>query len=201
MTVLGVDGWRGGWVAVRLQNGRFREAAVSASLADLLAPADDVVGIDIPLSFAVGSEPRPFDLDARRRLGRRASTLFLVPTREVMSLEPYAAANQLSKDRYGKGISKQVYLLRSKIFEALSLEDPRLVEIHPELVFAELAGGPLEEPKRTWSGQARRRSLLAEQGVVVPDELGAAGRVPPDDLLDAAVVAWAAHRRTQAAVR
>ena len=41
----------------------------------------------------------------------------------------------------------------------------------------------------------QRRSLLAEQGVIIPDVLeGAAGKLPPDDLLDAAAAAWTAHR-------
>jgi predicted RNase H-like nuclease len=29
---------------------------------------------------------------------------------------------------------------------------------------------------------------------VLPDELGPAGQAPPDDILDAAAVAWSAHR-------
>jgi predicted RNase H-like nuclease len=29
---------------------------------------------------------------------------------------------------------------------------------------------------------------------VVPAELGEAGKVPPDDILDAAAAAWSAHR-------
>jgi hypothetical protein len=38
-----------------------------------------------------------------------------------------------------------------------------------------------------------RRRLLAQAGIVVPDEV-AAGIVAPDDLLDAAVAAWSAER-------
>ncbi|MFJ3824173.1 DUF429 domain-containing protein [Streptomyces nodosus] len=48
--------------------------------------------------------------------------------------------------------------------------------------------------KKTWRGQKLRRSLLTETGLVLPDELGEADRVPPDNVLDAAVAAWSAHR-------
>ena len=41
----------------------------------------------------------------------------------------------------------------------------------------------------------QRRSLLAQQGITIPDELGGdAGLMPADDILDAAAAAWTAHR-------
>jgi predicted RNase H-like nuclease len=48
--------------------------------------------------------------------------------------------------------------------------------------------------KKSWSGMAIRRLVLADSGVVVPDDLGDAGRVPVDDVLDAAAAAWSAQR-------
>nr|BFE75376.1 hypothetical protein GCM10020092_086770 [Actinoplanes digitatis] len=36
--------------------------------------------------------------------------------------------------------------------------------------------------------------MLARHGIVLPDHLGPAGQAPPDDVLDAAAVAWSAHR-------
>lgn len=200
MTVVGFDGWRGGWVGVRLTRGSFSDGVIGPTLADLLHAADIAVGIDMPLSFALGGEARPFDVAARARLGRRASTLFLVPPEDVMRSATYQDANRLSKARYGRGISAQAYALRDKIFEAIDLGDERLVEIHPELAFADLAGEVLMEPKRTWAGQHRRLRLLSEAGVTLPADVGEAGRVPPDDLIDAAAVALAAWRLTSAAV-
>lgn len=199
MIVLGLDGWRGGWVGVRLVDGRFAGAAADETLRGIVEAADDRVGIDIPLSFADDDGPRPFDTEARKRLASRASTLFIVPSRDVMEAEPYAAANALSRERHGKGISKQVYNLRSKVFEARELLDERFVEVHPEVAFADLAGEPLVEPKKTWAGQQRRRRLLRDNGVDLPDELESAGLVPPDDVLDAAVVALATARMSTAA--
>ena len=39
-----------------------------------------------------------------------------------------------------------------------------------------------------------RRAALAGAGIVLPDDLGAGGNVPPDDVLDAAGAAWSAGR-------
>ncbi|MDT3440806.1 MULTISPECIES: DUF429 domain-containing protein [unclassified Pseudofrankia] len=56
------------------------------------------------------------------------------------------------------------------------------------------AHAPLAHAKTTWAGAARRRALLRAAGVVLPDDLGGANLVPPVDVLDAAAVAWSAHR-------
>jgi predicted RNase H-like nuclease len=56
------------------------------------------------------------------------------------------------------------------------------------------AHAPLAYAKTTWAGAARRRGLLALAGIALPDDLGAANSVPPVDVLDAAAVAWSAHR-------
>ena len=72
--------------------------------------------------------------------------------------------------------------------------DPRLHEVHPELSFQTMAGRPLRHGKKSWGGQTERRRLLAEAGIELPTFLGAVDAVPPDDVLDAAVVAWSALR-------
>ena len=69
-----------------------------------------------------------------------------------------------------------------------------MFEAHPEVSFQVLAGRPLPQPKKTWGGQADRRELLATAGVELPVDLAEANRVPPDDILDAAVCAWTARR-------
>ncbi|MBX6391199.1 MAG: DUF429 domain-containing protein [Frankia sp.] len=59
---------------------------------------------------------------------------------------------------------------------------------------ASAAHAPLAYAKTTWAGAARRRALLRAAGIVLPDDLGPANVVPPVDVLDAAAVAWSAHR-------
>ena len=93
----------------------------------------------------------------------------------------------------GKSISSQSYALRGRILEAdpLARADARIVEVHPEVSFCELAGGPLRSSKHTPEGLRERRALLEEAGLVLPERPRG---VPEADLLDAAVAAWSAAR-------
>ena len=88
-----------------------------------------------------------------------------------------------------------------KIREVRALAEQRPVfEVLPELSFAAMDGdAPLRHAKTTWAGHARRRRLLADHGLELPDDPGPAGRVAPDDLLDAAAVAWSARRIAEGA--
>jgi hypothetical protein len=65
---------------------------------------------------------------------------------------------------------------------------------YPELSFRSMGGRPLAHPKKTWAGVMMRRRLLESAGVCPPDEPGVAVDMPPDDVADAAVAAWSAHR-------
>jgi len=58
-----------------------------------------------------------------------------------------------------------------------------------------MKGSYLDYSKKSWNGQMERRALLATQGSVLPDQLDeSAGKVPVDDILDAAAAAWTAWR-------
>ena len=71
----------------------------------------------------------------------------------------------------------------------------RVVEVHPEASFAEIAGSPLLVRKSTWAGAALRRQLLAGAGIPLAGDLGIAGeQAGVDDVLDAAAAGWAALR-------
>jgi predicted RNase H-like nuclease len=196
-TVLGVDVARGRWVAVRLEGGLFAADDLDARLEAVLARHGDaeVVGIDVPIGLPALGEARPCDVAARAALGPRRSSVFLAPAEELLRTASHAEASARSVAATGKGISIQAHGLRHAILEAapLAAADPRLHEVHPELAFLRAAGGrPLPGGKKTWAGQHARRALLRELGIVLPDRLAAAGGVPVDDVLDAAIAAWAA---------
>lgn len=70
---------------------------------------------------------------------------------------------------------------------------PPVWEVHPEVSFTLLAGGHLP-PKNSWNGATRRRQMLHDAGIVLPDDLQVAGRAKVDDVLDAAAVAWSCRR-------
>ncbi len=191
--VLGVDGARGGWVVVALEAGRFVECAVVTSIGDLVGDPARVIGIDMPMGETTPGA-RASDTAARAFLGPRRSTIFPSPPLAAAGLD-YDQARRVAIRLTGKSLSRQAWNLLPKIVDAAPhwASDPaRFREVHPECSFATMAGAPLPSRKQTAEGRAARRGLLTSCGIDV-----APVRLPgtrPDDLLDAAAVAWSAHR-------
>jgi predicted RNase H-like nuclease len=196
--VVGVDAYALGWVAVELRDGAFLRASLASSLFQVVASGSGaaVIAVDIPLGL-LPDRWRAADTVAAEQLGPRRSSIFRVPPRPVWQQVSFASANQLCRELTGSGLSRQSWALRPKVLEANAIWERHpglLVEAHPELSFRTMAGVPLSFPKKSWTGHIHRRTLLARQGISLPDELGPAGQAPPDDVLDAAAVAWTAHR-------
>jgi len=200
--VAGADVSKRKWVAVILDQGHFGHAVLARTLTELreLIAEVAVLAIDIPIGLPEGDEvwPRQADRDARAMVGPRASSVFFAPPRPVFDAPDYPAASQLQRRLTGKGLSRQSWALRDKALETERFvhgTSSRVIEVHPEVSFRAMSGAPLGFSKRTWNGQHQRRKLLQDRGIVILDTLDApAGRVPPDDLLDAAAAAWSAHR-------
>jgi predicted RNase H-like nuclease len=199
MRVTGVDGCRGGWVAVSLPVAPHGARSpvtvtVSASLAALLTPErSTVVGIDMPLGLAEAGW-READRIARGLLGPRRSSVFAIPPRAVWAQTSYRAANQRCRELTGQGFSIQAWGLRAKLIEADQYRQTcghPLYEVHPELAFGALAGAPLTVSKHSGAGRGLRREVLAQAGVEIPDGHPAS---LAGDILDAAAVAWSARR-------
>ena len=121
--------------------------------------------------------------------------MFAAPPAEALARSSYHDANAALEALGEPKMSRQTWALLPKIIEAQSCTgDERIVEVHPEVSFRALAGEPVQWSKKTWNGQTTRRQLLANAGIVLPDELANAGGVPVDDVLDAAAAAWTARR-------
>ncbi|MGW3198571.1 DUF429 domain-containing protein [Streptomyces sp. NPDC001118] len=199
MNVLGVDACgKQGWIGIRLMDGAYAGSLVDIRLETLIERAGEVhaVAVDMPLGL-VERGWRAADLAARALLGVRRSSVFPIAPRSVWEESDYRAAADRCQELTGNRLSQQAWALKPKLLEARAcwLVDERIHEVHPEVSFHSLAGGvSLAYTKKTWRGQNLRRSLLAEAGLVLPDELGEADRVPADDVLDAAAAAWSAHR-------
>ena len=203
--VVGVDGCRAGWIAVRVDlGGSTWRAGVHPTCADLLAayPEAAAIGIDIPIGLPWDGA-RACDRAARARLGPRRSSVFNPPTRRLLALlgpaPTYRDANALAWRELGHGIGAQAFNIFAKIREVDALvtseRQARLREVHPELSFAAMRGAPCAWPKRRPAGAAERlaalRASCAWLGAALPrPPAGAAG----DDLLDALAVAWTAER-------
>lgn len=211
MVAAGVDGCRGGWVAVSLKLAD-SEASLTlrvypcfAALLEALVDAE-AVAVDMPIGLheTGRARPRPCDVVARKRLGKRTATIFMPPTRAMLRGQPYA-------DLRPMGLSVQAYHLIPRIREIDTLITPelqrRVWESHPELSFMAINGAPVALPKRTEAGQQARYALL--QRALAPlcpnwwEAVQAFWTHQPrrlaqmDDLLDACVLAWSAWRHTQ----
>lgn len=199
--MLGVDACRAGWVAVAPDDTGVR-AYVSADLATVVAQADGdgpvaVVAVDIPIGLPDDGRRRA-DVLARDRIGPRRSSVFMTPVRDALEAADHAEAVRINRRLAGEGVSIQAYALRRKLLAAndwVATADRTVVEAHPEVSFAHLAGAPLATRKATWAGAEQRRRLLATAGIRPSGDLGLSGAdVGVDDVLDAAAAAWTARR-------
>ncbi len=177
-----------------------------------------LVAVDIPIGLP-DTGVRQADVLVRQRLGHRGSSVFPTPVREALAADTYAQAREVSVARTGgRSLSAQSYALRAAILDvdayvrgtevgegdqggaqegaglgAHGRARPPVVEAHPELSFAVMAGAPLHTRKKTPEGISERIGLLTAQGIRLPADLPA-GRRGVDDVLDAAAAAWTAVR-------
>ena len=214
----GLDGCRAGWVLASIlapggdrgpaPTSRSRvEVGVVSSFAEAIARIHDrslaALAVDMPIGLPE-SGARAADQAARQRLGPRRSSVFPTPLRAVLDATDYPDALARSRAIHGRGLSKQAFNLLPKIIEVDAAMTPALqaqvVECHPEVAFARLAGGPLATTKHAPVGRAQRAALLDPLLIGVDGstiaELAAAPPpgAKPDDVLDALVVALTARR-------
>jgi predicted RNase H-like nuclease len=191
--VIGCDVAKGTWVAVVLRDGAFARAFVAATLREVAAEPADAIAVDIPIGLPTRGQ-RAADLAARAFVGPRRNSVFMTPVRAAVLEPDHAKASAINLAATGKGISRQAHALRHMILDAEAARDERVHEAHPEASFCAMAGAPLPHAKTSWNGLHARLALLADQGIELPAAAGEAGRVRPDDLIDAAAVAWTAAR-------
>ena len=211
MLIAGADGCRGGWVVATadLDPDDGRCLALHAAAIDRLdsfvamtrAGALACLAIDMPIGL-LDVHPRTADVEARRILGPRRSSVFPTPLSVVVEAADYDDACERSRRACGKALSKQAWNLMPKIRQLHSLieaeDQQRVVEAHPECAFVRLNDDtPLGHAKSTSSGATLRTDLLERSGRFDPDQLSRAleNRVAPTaDIIDAiALVITAAH--------
>ena len=207
--VAGVDGCRAGWVVVLVEQQTRRRRPHHLRLCPhfaevfTLEPKPTVITVDMPVGLLQEPQPggRECDRQARRLLGRRASSVFTPPIRALL------AATQYEQVR-AQGMSRQAFGILPKIREVDRLMTPQLqlvvYEAHPELAFRALAGAPLHHNKKTSAGRAERLQLLERASGGLFREIRSAVEnalkvfprmhVAPDDLLDAYVLTRTALR-------
>jgi predicted RNase H-like nuclease len=208
--VAGIDGCRAGWIVVlREPHDTSPAQPLDVRLCPTfeavlsLQPAPSVIAIDMPIGLLETPRPggRLCDQQARRLLGRRASSVFSPPCRAILAATQYAQVR-------GYGMSRQAFGILPKVRAVDQVMTPSLqnlvYEAHPELAFMALAGHPMRYNKKTTAGrQERLHALTRAPAAPFPASLQtlqqalqafARTQVAFDDLLDAYVLTWSACR-------
>lgn len=207
--LVGVDGAKIGWIAASMNESDTKpELAAYRSFSELALalPEKAIVMIDVPIGLSDQTEigGRSTERFCRKYLGRKGSSVFSTPSRNVLGADSYVEACEQVRhevpDR--KGISKQSWAISPKILEIdnflQSHNDSFLLkETHPEVAFAVLNGDrPLASQKKKRRGMEERLELLEGAGYTLSREdlLRSGGGVQADDKIDACVCLHVAAR-------
>jgi predicted RNase H-like nuclease len=202
--LVGVDGYRRGWIAAIDDGQGATSVELFPTFADLLARADlALIVVDMPIGLLDRGD-RQADRLARQRLDRtRMSSVFPAPLRAMLAARDWAEAAAIRERLDGKRCAHQLFGLIPKIREVDALLTPalqsRVVEGHPEVCLAALAAQlGLPRPrhrKTTTEGPAERLALLRPVFPELDAHL-AARRFPgaAADIVDAHACLWTARR-------
>jgi predicted RNase H-like nuclease len=198
---LGIDGFRGGWVAAWIDARGDHGFDHSPSLSGLLGKPFARAMIDMPIGLSTSGH-RACDLRARELVG---ASVFPGARRNLRDFPDQAAANQYYWQHEGPrmGISCQLWNIRGKIRELDDFITPerqaRIGEAHPELIFRNLSGQIRLHGKKSAEGRAQRIALLQARGFVALASWLTQRRgtgICRDDLIDACACAVAARDST-----
>ncbi|MES9992027.1 MAG: DUF429 domain-containing protein [Candidatus Thiodiazotropha sp.] len=171
MNAIGIDACRRGWFYVQLLDAENYETGIAEELSTLreIIIGADLTLIDIPIGLkSHGKEERSCDLEARRLLGRRSSSVFPVPCRQAVACNNYQEGSELNHALTGRKLSRQSWGIVPKIAEADRLirdlpVKTKLREMHPEVCFRALnRGQPMAHNKKRPQGQGERLAVLSQ---------------------------------------
>ena len=204
MTIAGIDGCKGGWLCIEELNDGLR-AFIASNISDAVdqLPPRCLIGIDTPIGLP-NDDSRQCDIEARQLLGARGVCVFPAPLRATLEnttdATSYEEAKQIQRQHHArdKGISQQAWRILPKIREvdiflrADVKRAERILEVHPEVCFAQWNGGvPISSKKKSAQGRDARARLIDDiwpmQRERLLDELKqtGSGRFEGDDLYDA----------------
>jgi predicted RNase H-like nuclease len=198
---LGLDGFRGGWVAAWIDDRGDHGFDYAASLHRLLSAGCKRTMIDMPIGLKISGH-RTCDLRARELVG---AAVFLGARRNLWEFPDQASANRDYWQHEGPrmGVSCQLWNIRDKIREVDDFITPErqasIGEAHPELIFRNLGDQRHLEGKKSARGREQRIRLLTERGFAkltkwLTQRHGTG--IGRDDLIDACACAVAARDST-----
>ncbi len=205
MIIRGVDGCKGGWLCLTANvSGEKPMAQVFPDAKSLLeAAAGTITTIDIPIGLP-SDKSRECDIEARRLLGPRKSSVFPVPVRDVIETDSYDLACTASEKACGKKLSRQTYDLLPRIrdLDCQLRKKPELVntvlEVHPEVCFYYWNNQrPMRYSKHSGFGFLVRFQLTEQAFCGMAENIRQSvlpKYVSDDDILDALAALWTAQR-------
>jgi predicted RNase H-like nuclease len=143
--VVGVDGCKAGWFAVRLNSDGTWDTRSFADIQSLWGEwrGADRILIDMPIGLPDRKLTfRHCDGEARKLLGRRrASSVFSAPSRASLEAHSYRHASILNRREVGRRLTRQSYSIIPKIRQlddllaSDGLARQAIREVHPEICF------------------------------------------------------------------
>jgi len=143
MKFFGIDGCKKGWFYVGINEGDQYEFGIITAFEEILAITNQAkqILIDIPIGLREEeSLERLCDLEARKVLGNRRSSVFPSPSRLALGYEKYSVASTINFNHTGKKLNKQSFAISKKIKEVdefiiFTELQGKFREMHPEICF------------------------------------------------------------------
>jgi predicted RNase H-like nuclease len=200
--IAGVDGCKDGWLAaIERANGNL-DVRIFSSFSNIVDDQElQMIVIDIPIGLT-DKGPRICDLEARKFIGVRGSSVFPAPLRSMLVANSYAEACSARFEIEQKKCSKQLWAITPKIRDVDYCMSPslqeRVYEGHPEVSFARMNGGGLIHSKHKRDGSEQRMKLLESHFPSFRDRLaGLSSMRAEGDIIDAFACLWTARRIKQ----
>jgi len=143
----GVDGCPNNrWIVVSCDSANyFQDALIKENIQEIVdyTHGSTLILIDIPIGLKDNKQPgkRACDVEARKILKKRASSVFPAPQRESLQGQTWEEAYTINRKICEKGLSKQTWWIMKKIAQVdsilihnVSLQS-RFRETHPEVCF------------------------------------------------------------------
>lgn len=204
--IVGIDGCKDAWISVSLDtNSRQLVWNKYYHISDILEQNKiaNIFGIDIPIGLTKEG-PRTCDIEARKLLGKRRSSVFPAPILAVLGAKDYKNACDIRYGIEGKKVSQQAWAIIPKVAEVDRLIQQRpdfgrlLYEVHPEVSFYFMGNNrPNNYSKKEKLGIDERIEKLSRFFVINHDYINAVKReyrTSKDDIVDALAAAWTAER-------
>tara|TARA_B100001057_G_scaffold496314_1_gene597470 strand:- start:993 stop:1691 length:699 start_codon:yes stop_codon:yes gene_type:complete len=199
---VGIDGCRSGWIGIYNFNDNFGTSGIihKKKISEIISsfPSNSIFLIDMPIFLSNRKYARKCDVEAKKFLGKRRSSIFFAPCSQALRTKNYNDANNINKKITSLGLSKQSWNLFEKIKEIQKLNSKiKIFEGHPECSFTFYNKTEMDFTKSSAKGLFSRLKILYEIGfnvIELVDKLPSDIIANADDVIDAAILCWSAYR-------